>query len=107
MGGVTLTEFLLARIAEREENAERYVTLLPSGDIAPLMRWVLAECEAKRRIIAEHEHDLSGTYDDEPGCWCCHQDRDYGLIPQGWCLTLRALALPYADHADYRDEWRV
>jgi hypothetical protein len=39
---------------------------------------VLAECESKRRIVTE-----------------C-----------GWETVMRHLALPYADHPDYRDEWR-
>ena len=45
---------------------------------------VLAVCEAKREIVDWHgltlEHDA--------------------------CRTLRALALPYADRPDYREEWR-
>jgi len=51
-----------------------------------IARWdparVLAECEAKRRLIALGEKD---SY---------------------WDDVLRLLALPYADHPDYRDEWR-
>jgi hypothetical protein len=64
---------------------------------------VLREVEAKRRIIDEHEHELSG---DKPGCWTCDEDRDYELIPHGWCLTLRLLALPDADDEDYDEAWR-
>jgi hypothetical protein len=63
----------------------------------------LRDVEAKRRIVEEHEHELSG---DEAGCWTCHEDRDYGLIESGWCPTLRLLALPYADHEDYDETWR-
>ena len=51
-----------------------------------IARWdparVLAECEAKRRLIALGEKD---SY---------------------WDDVLRILALPYADHPDYREEWR-
>lgn len=47
---------------------------------------VLAECEAKRRIVARHDRDDSTSF-GQP------------------CQTLRLLALPYADHSDYRPEW--
>lgn len=57
---------------------------------------VLAECEAKRRIIAEvREADLASDAPDN--------------IEISSILArdlLRLLALPYADHPDYRDEWR-
>jgi hypothetical protein len=70
---------------------------------------VLAECEAKRRIIEEHAPDKGYELDT------CHRCADWE--DPGWdhepppsvvypCLTLRALALPYASHPDYRDEWR-
>ena len=124
---ITLTEFLLARIAEDEAGAQtgrndhwrveggetwehqgrpyklvgggkHLATFdvdhgtLPSIHIA---RWsparVLAECEAKRRIVAEAE-----KCDGAPrGGWC------YGCD-----VALRAHAAVYSDHSDYRDEWR-
>jgi hypothetical protein len=32
---------------------------------------------------------------------------EVGPDAQGWpCQTLRLLALPYADHPDYRPEWK-
>lgn len=115
---MTLVEFLLARIVEDEERARRAASVegadfmlaaLPldvfDGLRPGFPNRVLAECAAKRRIVALHEHDLSGTYGSIPGCWCCDDDRDYGLIPAGWCETLRALAVVYADHPDYRPEW--
>jgi len=64
---------------------------------------VLAECAAKRRIVrraqaaesALREPDLDdGTYFIRRSC------RD------SWVLALGDLALPYADHPDYREEWR-
>jgi len=97
---VTLTEFLLARIAEDEAD-------LPepsSSDYCDALTGVhysneriRAECETKRRIVEEHEpgellcswsHDSSAVHDDDP------------------CLTLRLLALPYTDHDDYQQEWK-
>lgn len=53
---------------------------------------VLAEVEAKRRILDEHE-----------GVHTCG-DRTYDF--REWCPTLRALALPYAGRPGYREEWR-
>ena len=61
---------------------------------------VLAEVDAKRRIIEWH----TGQRDDKTPwgkpvviCYCGYD------LP---CSTLRLLALPYADHPDYQDEWR-
>ena len=102
---MTLTEFLLARIAEDRHAAEH-------ADWAMQGKWyadaddkvdefvrefsparVLAECEAKRRIVEQWERistrlqvDLDQT--------------------QGW-ETLRVLASVYSDHPDYRQEWRL
>ena len=118
-----LTEFLLARIAEDEAAAhhargllgmdaqwhtaehlrERGLTI---ADARHVERWssarVLAECEAKRRIVELHDcvHECigDGNLTADPNL----QDGAYG----GPCDTLLLLALPYADHPDYRDEWR-
>jgi hypothetical protein len=54
---------------------------------------VLADVDAKRQIIDEH-------YPIDP---CDAHDANLSTIP---CDTLRLLALPYADHPDYREEWR-
>ncbi|MFD3917325.1 DUF6221 family protein [Streptomyces sp. NPDC058603] len=57
---------------------------------------VLAEVEAKRQITDEHV-----TRDWKLG------DRLHDCQWTKWpCRTLRLLALPYADHDDYREEWR-
>lgn len=74
-------------------------------DRAPAMphvaRWdparVLAECAAKRAIIALHE--AAGV-----DCRTCGTAGEHGVDYP--CETLRALALPDADHPDYREEWR-
>lgn len=63
---------------------------------------VLAECEAKRRIVALHDgaHECSvyvrGEVDN-----CAWVERGDS------CSTLRLLALPYADHPDYDPSWAV
>ena len=102
---LTLTEFLLARIAEDEREATACLDQYMRGDGGTKSRWVrqLAECEAKRRIVEEH-----GPFweDDSPSlCRVCHDyaAHDAAASP---CRTLRLLATVYADHPDYRQEWR-
>jgi hypothetical protein len=84
---MTLTEFLLARIAELEARASlRHLCccqLHTSEGRWPcncgLPAHVLAECEAKRQIIG------TGEFPTHP---------------------MRCLATVYADHPDYREEWK-
>jgi hypothetical protein len=58
---------------------------------------MVAECEAKRRVVAQFV-DAVANYEADAG-------------PQGevtrLTFVLRALALPYADHPDYQPEWRI
>ena len=79
----TLTDFLLARIAEDEAQNTEARRRIDEGYWSPneARRWA-AECEAKRRLIR----------------WL----DDFTLREQGLSL----LALPYADHPDYREEWK-
>ncbi|MEU2510536.1 DUF6221 family protein [Streptomyces syringium] len=67
---------------------------------------VLAEVEAKRRLLKLHEPrhddytwicDTCSRYDTE------RQMRVYEYAP---CEHLKILALPYSDHPDYREGWR-
>lgn len=55
---------------------------------------VLREIEAKRGILDLHGGDLG-----EQSMFCAHCEH---ASP---CPTLRLLALPYADHPDYRQDW--
>lgn len=123
MSDLTITEFLLARVAEREvlaraalEKSENtgdrqwYVDgpaavsgkhwIYATGEkfthreIADFIatndpRFVLAECEAKRRIIERYAHLAE---------WGNSGDAE-------WVLTL--LAQPYADHPDFDPSWKV
>jgi hypothetical protein len=71
---------------------------------------VLREVHAKRRMMAEHPQvpsDREGIPDGEPttGCGLCHTSSDGRTEPSGYCNTIKLLALPYADHKDYRAEW--
>lgn len=105
---LTLTDFLLARIDEDEDEAKAAMgpANSPMGDdAADEVLWmarnegvaeagiehfarhdparVLAECEAKRRIV---EWYSGSDPDDQP--------------------VVKLLALPYAGHPDHREEWR-
>jgi hypothetical protein len=121
---MSIAEFLLARIAEDmttiagfpypeeswhpwyEDSLNRLESNHDGLMIAPGR--IFAECEAKRRIVAFHEPSESLTsffrtgvaLGEMPGC--CQEDGE--RFP---CRTLRALALPYADHESFQPEWRV
>jgi hypothetical protein len=74
----------VARTAMRIDGKPR------TFDAQHIARWdparVLAECEVKRRIV-ERVSDVA---------WATYSVRD---------VVLELLALPYADHPDYRSEW--
>lgn len=114
---MTLTEFLLARIAEDEAiakaaartggmswEADRYRVVVDGefevveGNVksaAHIARHdparLLVECKAKRQLV-----DILGPA----------TDRDGRVIGGGVTDALHALALPYADHPDYDEAWR-
>jgi hypothetical protein len=71
-----------------------------------IARWhparVLRECEAKRRWVALHSPLL---IEGGPVCRSCTPPRF--PTPAYPCPTILAVALPYADHPDYRAEWRA
>lgn len=107
---VTLTDFLLARIAEDEEMAEAVhrgrwnsrVALLDPDLYGHVIRQhpdrILAECEAKRGIVALHDDLLKRELD--------HRDQSAFGADLMHGDVLRALAAVYADHPDYREEWK-
>lgn len=96
-----LTEFLFARIAEDEAQAREAIAerkrVTRDGDEpddrfaywpdlgAPAVvvggERVIAECEAKRRIVEEAQRAI-------------------------WFPYIRFLAAVYSDHPDYREEWK-
>lgn len=87
---MTLTEFLLARITEDERSVGRAEIRI--GDpVACLPTRVLAECEAKRRIVDASEHHA--RYDD-------------GALGDHCRANLALLAAVYSDHPDYRESWK-
>lgn len=126
---MTITEFLLARIAEDEEVAKRAAHLKVAG---PLHKWhpnsafltsvdmldraervhiarhhparVLAECEAKRRIVEREDRRLRERWRE--------RSDEHHMTFEEWFqppfgVTLRDLASIYADHPDYDPSWRV
>ena len=107
-----LVEFLLARIAEGEATAREASVDDPHWlehiyDNPHIVDWsparVLAECEAKRRIVELHQghHECVGVK---------FRARRTVLVAPGYQFandpTLALLALPYADHPDYDKSWR-
>lgn len=92
---LTLTEFLLERITEREAAANNYLRFEVRGGTPGhygIRDEVLAECASLRGAVT-----LAAAYSDGP-----EHPRTLTLADD----ILRNLALPYADHPDYRQEWR-
>jgi hypothetical protein len=144
---MTLTEFLLARIAEDEAQARAAVDIDGDPDSgvwhvvgrrdgyedcriegADMIIYdegghthdqslhiarhdparVLAECEAKRRIVEAAVEAQRGT-----DGWTRERLKTDTRSPlpewarrDAYAEALRALALPYADHPDYRQGWK-
>ena len=105
---VSLSDFLLARIAEDEAVARaldwmpRWVMAhdlvsAPTGVTEHIIRHdprrVLAECEAKRRIVEFASEDEDAGF----------EANDAGVYAR---FILRHLATVYAENPDYREEWR-
>jgi hypothetical protein len=88
---MSLAEFLLAQIAEDEAAWQDGAGLVTRTEFAKFSRHMLAECEAKRRIV-----ERVAPPDELHDSGDCSE-----------CDVTRLLALPYADHADYQPEWRV
>lgn len=108
---MTLAEFILARVAEDEaaarvdqietttyEDLARGERTYVPGAITNVERRALAECNAKRRIIALADQHPYGSWSEENA-------------EMGWfdlhARVLELLALPYADHPDYDGSWAV
>lgn len=124
---MTITEFLLARIAEDEAAAGLDNTAIRAS-VGPRSRG-RAECAAKRAILADHApsdesyqrmlHDDVGDFFIQPpmpACRQCTNSRQGWRITTEWdaeprivapCDTIRALASVYADHPDYNPEWAL
>ena len=101
---LTLTDFLLARIAEDEavaRSSERRMCerLTPER--------LLAECEAKRRIVDMHSHSspVAGAPRRLRADAVATEVGVTGEPETRPCDTLRALAAIWSDHPDYDPDW--
>jgi hypothetical protein len=115
---MTLTTFLLARIAEDERAAERALSAagvatrrgVPAPDPAAYLAdpadpaRVLIECRAKRQVVvlADEATGLDQTVDMEREADSRH---DSGIHYVGDRI-LRAMASVYAGHPDFDPVWR-
>jgi Family of unknown function (DUF6221) len=101
-----LTEFLNARLTEDELLIRRYwANEVVAGLGAPFdLARFLYDCVSKRMIVALHtpssEADPAQPAVGLRKYICAHDRSPYP------CLTLRALAIPYADHPEFREDWR-
>jgi hypothetical protein len=86
-----ISEFLLARIAEDEASADLRPYNMPCAECGQDGGRVLAECEAKRRIVGDY-----GFREHAPG-------RGLSIFGE---RILGALASVYADHPDFDPAWR-
>ncbi|GAA1988180.1 DUF6221 family protein [Amycolatopsis minnesotensis] len=126
-----LVAFLNTRITERQTLLMRAVTKRKSGEAIvreegsvlvearirslngvelDAVHRMVDELESARRICHEHR---TTVHERVPGFpvhggdyWCqtCHVPSDDPGA--NWCLTLRLLAAPYADHPQYVSSWR-
>ena len=87
----------------------------PSGQpiSSHIARWnpahVLAECDAKRRILARHAPKVGteyGPFEGELICGCSGGTDEFHAVP--WpCADVRDIASVYADRPGYEEEaWR-
>ncbi len=125
MASTGLTEFLMARIAEDEGMASAVRDLhelvaCQSDDDRTLLAQqfdparVLADCDMKRLIMAIHSAyaptgDPIYSPDWSLNDWCigCSYTSNEERVTEHIddCPILRALALPFTDHPDFRGEW--
>lgn len=119
---MTLTEFMAARLDEREALAARLQNLRallddPRRDMDQNVRdgaeyiWretatdparMLREVAAGRAILAEHRQWVFGG---ATGCSTCHAGHEIGDPAPGPCPTRRALGAVDSDHPDYDPAW--
>lgn len=134
---MTITEFILARVAEKEDAARNpdvayqphlgacSYDLIEFGMdecVCRLPARVLAECEAKREIVerlAQAERLCEANAKEHAKAslgGLASQQQITAFRTHGWELRGRREALRYvvgvlaavwADHADYREEWRA
>lgn len=108
---MTITEFLLARIAEDEAHVGRCLADLrvARDDISPSSPYArtLAECAAKRALVKFHQPMPVQDAKYDPNCKGCWEASGMDGAPTYPCPSLRMIAAVYAAHPDYNPEWRV
>jgi hypothetical protein len=122
---MNITEFLLARIAEDEQQAMKHHESASRHGWGDYTCRVLAECEAKRAIIKQHEQWPVLVEHERPELAIAHEGLEsitYRMTSEmAWLTTkeyikrfgtepptapmLLALAAVYRGHPDYREEW--
>ncbi|WP_427130343.1 DUF6221 family protein [Pseudarthrobacter sp. S9] len=98
---MTITDFLSARIAEDEYDANRELSWGTTQTLTRMNARVLAECAAKRAIVAMAPDDDGYV---KIGDWESCSDSCPPLVAEA---AIRALAAVYADHPDYLQEWAL
>ncbi len=125
-----LIAFLRARFDEDEASARTWEAACihieachDTGDFLHRFREerIVDEIDAKRKLLELHQPMPSGYRDGryvhpDPGDPACAHCDDLCHCASGtrcespdapWpCATVRLIALPYAGHPDYREEWR-
>ena len=67
----------------------------------------LADLDAKVKLLNLHAPDSFNGASGYVSCKECGQGYEvHEWGPKYPCATVRLLALPYADHPDYREEWK-
>lgn len=104
---MSLAEFLRARLDEDEAVARAADVPITRGPMPLAARQhcsrhaparVLAEVDAKRFVVDTlRSYEPSDEWDTEP---------DMGKRKNNAAGALRRMALPYADHPDYDEEWK-
>jgi hypothetical protein len=113
---VDLIEFLRARLDERERDARDVAKLAAEHQawMAGLPGWpepadgepnanVLAYLDTKRQIIEQYEATAQAVYASRGTTLAVAARARLCAYDE----VLRLLALPYAGHPDYREEWRT
>lgn len=94
---MSIVEFILARTTELEQSARATIdqtsTGSPAGELLVTLKdQLLIHLAGERLAIEDHLEDTDACADGGSTAWPCD--------------TLKHLALPYAEHRDYRPEWR-
>lgn len=103
----TLADFLLARIADDEAEANATMRQYREGGDTSSRRWrrALADCAAHRRIV--HLHPPKWMEVELPRKLGSLEIQDERVAGPIYDEELFALASVYSDHPDFRDEWRA